>query len=213
VVVMAFEGGRMIKNYVTDEKGEFSFYVDRTTFDVLFYRPGMHSHACSVVNKMEKDIQGINLNVQMNDSTAETKVDLAQWLKRHHLTATYLDSVYAEAIEKLPPPKSKKKTKKQEEEAARAEQKRFSNFRQSTTRDSSDRSSEVTTTVIGPDTYEMITSQSGTRQYLKNNKPVTETTYKFETTRRYEGVLKSSRNVKKLDKYKPMQHVKGKSDG
>jgi hypothetical protein len=46
--------------------------------------------------------------------------------------------------------------------------------------------------------------------YYKNQKPITEATYLFETTRRYEGVLKNKRDVKRFEKYKPMEHVKDK---
>jgi hypothetical protein len=208
VVVMAFDGGRMIKSYVTDDRGEYSFYVEKLNFDVLFYKPGMRSHTCRVVNKMEKETQGVNLNIQLDDSTAETAVDLSLWLNKRKLTASYIDSVYAEDIRKMPPPKQKHQSKKQIEKAAMAEQKRFANYKESTVRDSVDHKSQVTTTVIGADTYECITSERGAKRYEKNTKPITEATYKFETTRRYDGVLKSSKNVRKLDKYKPMQHVK-----
>lgn len=210
VVVMAFEDGKVVKSYVTDENGEYSFYVDKLVFDVLFYKPGMYTHTCKVMNKMEKEIQGINLNVQLDDSTAETAVDLSQWLKRHKVTASYVDSVYSEELRKLPPPKHKHQSKKQIEKEALAEQKRFSNYSEKTVSDSTNHKGQTTTTtVIGPDTYECITSDKGAKRYLKNDKPVTESTYRFETTRRYDGVLKSSKSVKKLDKYKPMQHVKG----
>lgn len=210
VVVMAFDGGHMIKSYVTDENGEYSFYVEKLTFDVLFYKPGMRSHACRVINRMDKEIQGINLNVQMDDSTAETLIDLSQWLNKRKITASYIDSVYAEDIRQLPPPKQKHQSKKQIEKEALAEQKRFSNYKESTVSDTTNHKGQViTTTVIGPDTYECISTDKGSKRYLKNDKPVTESTYKFETTRRYEGVLKSTKSVKKLDKYKPMQHVKG----
>lgn len=213
VVVMAFDNGRMIKSYVTDEKGEYSFFVEKFTFDVLFYKPGMRSHACRVVNRMDKEIQGVNLSIEMDDSTAETSVDLSQWLKKHKVTASYVDSLYMEELRNVPPPKQKHQSKKQMEKEALAEQKRFSNYKQITVRDSVDHKSEqITTTLIGPDTYECITSDKGARRYVKNDKPITEATYKFETTRRYDGVLKSSKNVKKLDKYKPMEHVKT-SDG
>jgi hypothetical protein len=207
VLVMAFVDGDMIKSYVTDDKGEYSFFVDKSVFDVLFYKPGMYSHTCKINNRMEKEIQGINLNVYLDDSTAETAVNLPLWLKKHHLTATYMDSIYTEEIKKIPAPKAKHKSRKQLEKDALAEQKRFSNYKENTVKDSVD--NNVTTVVIGPDTYERITSQKGSKQYFKNQKPITEATYRFETTRRYDGVLKNSKNVKDFDKYKPMQHVKG----
>ena len=207
VIVMAFDNGRMIKNYITDEKGEYRFYVEEMAFDLLYYKPGMRAHTCSVNNHMEKDNQGFNISIQLDDSTARTATNLASWLKQHHVTATYLDSVYTEELKKANTPKPVHKSKKQLQKEAVAEQKRFSNYKESTVKDSTD--SQVTTLTIGPDTYECITAEKGTKRYLKNDKPISEATYRFETSRRYDGVLKGTRSVKKLDKYKPMEHVKG----
>ena len=90
-----------------------------------------------------------------------------------------------------------------------AEQKRFANYKEATSKRSVDnKESDVTTITIGPDIYEMVTSDNGSKRYYKNQKPITDVTYRFETTRRYEGVLKDSKNVKKFDKYKPMDHLK-----
>jgi len=210
VLVMAFENSSLLKSYVSDDKGEYSFNVDRMRFDILFYKPGLHAHTYSVNNRLDKETQGMNVFIQMDDSLAETAVDLNQWLKQHHLTAAYLDSVYSEEIRKLSLVPEKKKSKKQIVRAAEAEQKRFSNFKETTTKESIDnQESDVTTVTIGPDTYELITNLKGGKKYFKNSKPITEATYKFETTRRYDGVLKNSKNVKKFDKYKPLEHVKG----
>ena len=210
VLVMAFEHSTMLKSYVSDDKGEYIFNVDRMRFEILFYKPGLHAHTYSVNNRLDKETQGMNVFIQMDDSLAETAVDLKVWLQQHHLTQTYMDSVYTEEIRKLSLVPEKKKSKKQLLKAAEAEQKRFSNFKQTTAKESiNNQESEVTTVTIGPDTYELITSDKGSKKYFKNDKPITEYTYKFETTRRYDGVLKNSKNVKKFDKYKPLEHVKG----
>jgi hypothetical protein len=213
VAVMAFDKGTMIKSYVTDEKGQFSFYVDKIIFDVLFYKPGMLTHSYGVYNKLDKDIQGIYINTNMEDSTGETVVNIDSWLKRHDLTPAQLDTIYATELKKRdsPSPRQQRHNEKLLVKAAEKEQKRFSNYKESTVEKSVDnKESEVTTTRIGPDIYKKITDDKGGSKYMKNNKPITYNTYSFETTRRYEGVLKSSDNVKRFDKYKPMEHVKGK---
>ena len=211
VVVMAFDKSQMIKSYVTDAKGEFSFYVDRLIFDVLFYKPGLHAHTYGVNNKLDKDAQGVYISIEMDDSLAETAVNIDLWLKRHHLTAAQLDTIYNTELKKAPP-LSARQIKKNEQEtmkAALAEQKRFANYKETNVNKSVDnKESNVTTIRIGPDTYEMIISDTGEKKYVKNHKPITETTYEFETTRRYDGVLKGQKNVKHFDQYKPMEHVK-----
>ena len=208
---MAFDKGEMLKNYVSNEKGEYRFDVDRMVFDILYYKPGMKVHAYSVNNRLDRETQGVYVYIAMDDSLDETAVDLTVWLKRHHLTAAYMDSVYTEEIRKdSTKASSQHKSHKQLMKDALAEQKRFSNYKKTTEKQSIDnQESDVTTITIGPDTYELITSDKGGKKYFKNQKPITEVTYRFETTRRYDGVLKSSKNVKKFDKYEPQKHVKG----
>jgi|GEM_PF-3983163 len=212
VLVMAFDKGEMLKSYVSNEKGEYRFDVDRMVFDIIYYKPGMKTHAYSLNNRLDKETQGVYVYIPMDDSLDETAVDMSLWLKRHHLTAAYMDSVYAEELRKVPPPSQKKEHQNRKElvKDALAEQKRFSNYKKTTEKQSIDnQESEVTTVTIGPDTYEQISSEKGDKKYFKNQKPITEVTYRFETTRRYDGVLKSSKSVKKFDKYQPLQHVKG----
>jgi hypothetical protein len=211
VLVMAFDKGEMLKSYVSNEKGEYRFDVDRMVFDILYYKPGLKTHAYSLNNRLDKETQGVYVYIPMDDSLDETAIDLNMWLKRHHLTAAYMDSVYTEEIRKdSTKAATQHKSHKQLVKDALAEQKRFSNYKKTTEKQSIDnQESEVTTVTIGPDTYELITSDKGGKKYFKNDKPITEVTYRFETTRRYDGVLKSSKSVKKFDKYQPLQHVKG----
>jgi hypothetical protein len=215
VAVMAFDKGEMIKSYVTDDKGEYSFRVDRMKFDVLFYKPGLLTHDYTVNNRLDREVQGININVEMDDSLAETVVDKTQWLKRHHLSAAHLDSLYQAEIARVPAisPRQARRNQRELLKAARAEQKRFSNYKTATVAKSiNNEQNEVTTIRIGPDRYRMVEDKKGDKKYFKNIKPITESTYKFETTRRYEGVLKDEKSVKHFDKYKPMEHVKTQDD-
>ena len=151
----------------------------------------------------------MGIDIQLDDSTFQTAVNLGLWLKQHNLTTTYMDSMYSEEINKIPPPSEKHKSKKQIQKEALAEQKRFSNYKETESKKSiNNQESNITTVVIGPDTYQLITSDIEGKRYYKNKKPITEVTYRFETTRRYDGVLKSSKHVKKIDKYNAMEHVK-----
>ena len=209
VLVMAFDNNNLLMRYVTDAKGRYSFNVDVMVFDILFYKPGFHSHSYRLNNKLSWETQSVGIDIQLDDSTFQTAVNLGLWLKQHNLTTTYMDSMYSEEINKIPPPSEKHKSKKQIQKEALAEQKRFSNYKETESKKSiNNQESNITTVVIGPDTYQLITSDIEGKRYYKNKKPIKEVTYRFETTRRYDGVLKSSKHVKKIDKYNAMEHVK-----
>ena len=120
-----------------------------------------------------------------------------------------MDSMYSEEMNKIAPPSETRKSKRQIQKEALAEQKRFSNYKETESKKSvNNQENDITTVIIGPDTYQLITSDTEGKRYYKNKKPITEVTYRFETTRRYDGVLKSSKQVKKIDKYNAMEHVK-----
>ena len=211
VLVMAFDSNLVLEKFITDNKGRYSFYVDTiVVFDLLFYKPGHPSYASRVHNLLQRETQAIYLSVLMDDSASAGAVDLNIWLPRHHLAALNMDSLYAKTTGRYAAYKRhiKKEHKKQMNNAV-AEQKRFANYTEATSKRSVDnKESDVTTITIGPDINEMVTSDNGSKRYYKNQKPITDVTYRFETTRRYEGVLKDSKNVKTFDKYKPMDHLK-----
>ena len=209
VLVMAFDNNNLLMSYLTDAKGRYSFNVDAMVFDVLFYKPGFCSHTYRLNNRMNSQTQAVDIDIQLDDSTSQTAVKLSLWVKQHKLTPTYMDSLYAVEMSKVPSTSVKHKSKKQMEKEAMAEQKRFSNYKETESKTSiNNQESDITTVVIGPDTYELIISDAEGKRYYKNKKPITEVTYRFETTRRYEGVIKSSKHVKKADKYNAMEHVK-----
>jgi len=209
VLVMAFDNNNLLMSYLTDAKGQYSFNVDAMVFDVLFFKPGFCSHTYRLNNRMNSQTQAVDIDIQLDDSTSQTAVNLSLWIKQHKLTPTYMDSLYTVEMSRVPPPSLKHKSKKQIEKEATAEQKRFSNYKETESKKSiNNQESDITTVVIGPDTYELITSDVDGKRYYKNKKPITEVTYRFETTRRYDGVLKSSKHVKKADKYNAMEHVK-----
>ena len=209
VLVLAFDNNNLLMSYMTDTKGRYSFNVDVMVFDILFYKPGFHSHAYRLNNKLSWETQSVGIDIKLEDSTSQTSVNLAVWLKQHHLTASYMDSMYSEEMNKIAPPSETRKSKRQIQKEALAEQKRFSNYKETESKKSvNNQENDITTVIIGPDTYQLITSDTEGKRYYKNKKPITEVTYRFETTRRYDGVLKSSKQVKKIDKYNAMEHVK-----
>ena len=211
VLVMAFDSNLLLEKFITDNKGLYSFYVDTVVvFDLLFYKPGHPTYASKVHNLLLKETQAIYISVLMDDSSSTGATDLNIWLPRHNLSGLNMDSLYAKATGRYAAYKRHiKKERKKQISNAMAEQKRFSNYKEATSKRSvDDKESDVTTITIGPDIYEMVTNDNGGKRYYKNQKPITDVTYHFETTRRYEGVLKDSKNVKKFDKYKPMDHVK-----
>jgi hypothetical protein len=211
VLVMALDSNLLLSKFVTDQKGQYSFYVDTVViFDLLFYKPGHPAYTSKVKNLLIRETQAVYISIPMDDSAEVGSTDLREWLPRHHLSALNMDSLYAKATGRYAAYKRKlKKDKKELVHNALAEQKRFSNYKEARSiRSIDNKESDVFTVTIGPDIYEMITSDKGAKQYYKNQKPITEVTYRFETTRRYDGVLQDSKNVKKFDKYKPMEHVK-----
>ena len=59
-------------------------------------------------------------------------------------------------------------------------------------------------TTIGIDIYDKVVDPIGSIAYFKNEKPITEITYDFETKRRYDGVLKRIKNTKNIKRYIPL---------
>lgn len=211
VLVMAFDNSSPLKSYVSNDKGEYGFFVDRVVFDIVYYKPGLQTHAYSVRNRLDKETQGVYVYIQMDDSLAETATNLSVWLKKHHISTAFMDSVFTQEVAKDSAARANRPmSHKQLLKEAIAEQKRFSNYKKTTDKESvNNEEDEVTRVTIGTDKYELIKNNKGDKRYFKNDKPITEVTYRFETTRRYDGVLKNSKSVKKFDKYKPSQHVKG----
>jgi hypothetical protein len=60
-------------------------------------------------------------------------------------------------------------------------------------------------TKIGSDIYERIVDLRKHVRFMKNEKPVTEVTYNFETKRRNDAVVKKEKKVKNHSRYKPLQ--------
>jgi|688.fasta_scaffold51358_3 hypothetical protein len=77
-------------------------------------------------------------------------------------------------------------------EKALLEEERFKNYSiNESTKKEDGEDVNITTIKIDIDTYEMISNKRGIVKYFKNTKPISATTYKFETTRKYKDILNS----------------------
>ncbi|MBS1686121.1 MAG: hypothetical protein JSS76_15355 [Bacteroidetes bacterium] len=211
VMVMIFEGDQFTRRIITDQTGTYRFYTDGRDYTVLYYKPGIKPRSVHIINtvldetvKFPVDIE--TEPVQMSaDSFAATTAAVGS--SRPELSRMYITAVYEYEKHASRRDTFSRNTRRALIRQAIAERDRFANYKKSAHKADKD-SSQHTTIAIGPDTYEEVTDPKGARRYYKNDKPITEVTYRFETTRRYEGVLKNKRDVRRFEKYDAMQHVK-----
>jgi hypothetical protein len=210
VLILSFDKMQPLKAVITDAKGEYRFRTDAESIDVFFYKKGKAIQTASVRNKLREENQGIPLNAEMDDSSGSSDKYTYKLLRKMGIDTNYLDSVYAIEDFKLKnETRYVKQSRKEMLKAAQEEQKRFANYKTVTSdKLEGGQKDKVTTTTIGPDTYILIANENNEKKYTKNDKPISEYTYTFETTRRYTGVYKGSKNVNKFDKYKPIEHTK-----
>jgi hypothetical protein len=79
------------------------------------------------------------------------------------------------------------------------EEKRFKNYNEKTEVKKVDGTNmSVKNIRIADDNYEEQTDKNGKVRYLKNGKPITKTTFEFETKRKMDDVLNT---IKEVDKY------------
>ena len=213
VMIMVFERHTFYKKFITDKKGDFRFIIGNKDYYILFYKPGMKPEAYHVINNMETDLLRIPIYKEMIPSGQSADSDLVHSPLLSEadpdVARTYIAAVY-EYERSRRNDTSAARTRSTLMRKAIEERDRFATYRKTTERtDTNDSTGKVTIT-IGPDRYDMLTDAKGAKRYYKNQKPITEATYTFEATRRYEGVLKNKRDVRRFEKYRPMEHVKGK---
>ena len=215
VLITVYEDGVFYKKLLTGRKGHFHFSVEDKNYLILFYKPGYEPDAFILRNKMEHDVQMYPVNQEMirskesNDSTLAKSTLLTQL--KSEVVKSYLTYVYKYERGRNDADSSSGKTRHLLVQRAIDERERFKNYKRDVTkRTVNNEEKQATTTIIGNDTYLMLVSAKGDKQYFKNDKPVTEVTYLFETSRRYEGVLNNTKDVKRFEKYNPQHHVKSK---
>ena len=194
VMVMVFEQHHFYKKFKTDARGQFRFAMGASDYTILFYKPGMNPESYHVVNNMATDVQLIPISMEMSTTTlsADSMLQSPMLTQAHpDVMRAYLAAVYEYG-------RSRKdtaaiSTRRSLMRHAIEERDRFLSYHKTA-------DSAKTSISIGPDVYDMLTDARGAHRYYKNKKPITEITYNFETNRRYEGVLKNKRDVKRFEK-------------
>jgi len=204
VQVTIFESDVPIKTTYSDRKGKFHFRLtEKKEYLILFYKPGFDFYAYKIINHLDESLQNYFMNISMHASqegfdSLLKKSPIIQQLKSEVISA-YLENMYAYT--------QSSKTHQQALTAnALEEQQRFENRTETETKRMAGGKEEfVYRTKIGPDIYERIVDIKNQERFTKNEKPITLSTYTFETKRRYDGVLKRVKKVKNHSIYKPLQ--------
>lgn len=211
LMVLVFEGDRFSRRIVTDQDGTYRFYTDGHDYTVLYYKPGMKPRSVHIINSVMDETVKFPVDIEVEpvqmsaDSFAASAAAVGS--SRPELSRMYITAVYEYEKRASKKDTFSRHTRQALIRQAIAERERFAHYKKITSPAGKD-STQRTVITIGPDTYEEVTDAKGGKRYFKNEKPVTEVTYRFETTRRYEGVLKNKRDVRRFEKYDAMQHVR-----
>ena len=211
VMILVFEGDKFIKKLVTDKTGTYRFYTHGADYTILYYKPGTRPKSYHIINQVMDEMVKFPVDLELDGEGVRADSLVAEAAAvaggNPHFARMYLTAVYE--YEKHTPRKDtlSRNTRRALIRQAVAERERFINYKKATRSSASD-STQRTIITIGPDTYVEVTDAKGAKRYYKNEKPVTEITYRFETTRRYEGVLKNKRDVRRFEKYDAMKHVR-----
>ncbi|MFN8278108.1 MAG: hypothetical protein U0T84_11550 [Chitinophagales bacterium] len=208
VLICLFENGKLSKQTHSFEDGSFFIRMDeKKDYILLFYKKGFRVAGQKIVNRMTEEGMNLPVYLALEPSTLPPDSELlsSSLLKqlKPEITASFLEAILTNEH------KSDSSTVSELIKAAIDEDERFKNYKSEQTK--AQRNGEevtITQVEIGPDRYEKLENSRHAIQYFKNDKPITSTTYNFETTRRLEGVLKKFRKTKAFKKYKPMEHVK-----
>ena len=219
VLVCVYENDVPFKRTFTNNKGQFFFKVDNLkTYTALFYKDAHLICGYRIINKLEFETHKLPIYVEMQPTKLpqDTLISQSLLLKqlKQKMATDFIERIFVyEAKRKTQndsiATSNSKRAKKILLDAAIAERDRFKKFEQQKSKTvKAAEDLNITITKIGPDTYELVENRKLEKQYFKNEKPITESTYLFETTRRYEGVLKNVRKAKRFKKYIPEEHVK-----
>jgi hypothetical protein len=210
VLVSIFEDGLPYKKTYTNKKGRFFEDIsNQKDYIILFYKRGYKIQGYKVSNRLETSTQKIPIDITLESNKGRfdsllVHSDVLNSLPSE-ISSSFLKDIF-DQTKSSEPRYTDENAQRVLVENAEKEEKRFENFKQkSTTRMIGDEQYDITETQIGLDFYEMLVSKKKTKRYTKNGKPITSVTYNFETIRRYDGVLKSIREVEKIEKYKPLQ--------
>lgn len=208
VLICLFENGKLSKQTHSFDDGSFFIRMDeKKDYVLLFYKKGFRVAGQKIVNRMTEEGMNLPVYLALEPSTLPPDSELlcSSLLKqlKPEMTGSFLEAILTNEH------KSDTATVSELIKAAIDEDERFKNYKSEQTK--AQRNGEevtITQVEIGPDRYEKLENSRHAIQYFKNDKPITSTTFNFETTRRLEGVLKKFRKTKAFKKYKPMDHVK-----
>jgi hypothetical protein len=196
VLIIVFQSDTFYKRLISNHKGHFGFNIGADAYTILFYKPGYAPDAYGVVNKLENELQKIPLSVNL----VATRIPMDSLLLSSSLMTALKPSVakkylqyiydYEKSRRKLKGEVSAKITRKRLIEYALAERERFKNYSQDSTINSTLSSKgKVVNITVGLDHYQIIVDEVGEKKYTKNDKAITEITFNFETTRRFDALL------------------------
>ncbi len=205
VMIMVFERHTLYKRFTTDKTGSFRFAVGNKDYTIFFYKEGMMPDAYHIINHMETDVLKYPIYMELTATTERPDSVLIHSpllaVANPDMVRAYIAAVYDYEHKVTRHDTAAAAARRTILRKAIEERDRFANYNETVSKDKS-------IITIGPDTYELLTDAKGAKQYYKNAKPISETTYTFETTRRYEGVLKNKRDVKRFEKYDAMKHLR-----
>jgi hypothetical protein len=196
VQIALFENDSLIQKAYSDKKGKFHFRLsEKKTYILFFYKPTFDINAYKVINRLDQDLQNIFIEVPLTKSKeAQDSIFLKSAMvktMRPAMKQEYKLSVDQYLKEKKS--KSNSTNLHKVDSIVEFDRQEFGN------------TVHVWQTKIGTDIYERIMDARRDVRYMKNEKPITEVTYEFETKRRNDGVVKKEGKVKNHSRYKPLR--------
>lgn len=196
VQISLFEHDSLLKKTYSDRKGRFHFRLnEKKTYVLFFYKPTYNIHAYKITNQLEQDLQNIFIEVPL---TKSKEVQDSVFVKSPIVKnmRPLMREEYKLAVEgylKEKKEKSKPTLLAMPDSIIEFERQEESGL------------VHVYQTKIGSDSYERIVDARNEVRFMKNEKPITQVTYDFETKRRNDGVIKKEGKVKNHSRYKPLQ--------
>ncbi len=196
VQITLFGNDSLLKKTYSDRKGKFHFRLsEKKTYVLFFYKPLFNISAYKIINRLDQDLQNVFIEVQLTKS--KEVQDSIFW--KSPMVKTMRPTMRDEYKLLIDKYLQEKKVKPSLKSVTKIDT--FTEF---------DRQEDgglvhVHQTIIGSDIYERIVDVHKEVRFMKNEKPVTEVTYYFETKRRNDAVVKKEKSVKNHSRYKPLR--------
>jgi|JI6StandDraft_1071083.scaffolds.fasta_scaffold10690_1 hypothetical protein len=196
VQITLFEHDSLLKKTYSDRKGKFHFRLsEKKTYVLFFYKPSFNISAYKIINRLDQELQNVFIEVQLSKSKEVQDSIFFKSTLVKNMSPSVRNAYKIVVDEYLKEKKVKVKSFTQPQMDS------ISEF----DRQEDGGTVHVYQIRIGNDVYERIVDTRQQVRYMKNEKPITEVTYNFETKRRNEGVLKKEKKVKNHSRYKPLQ--------